>query len=242
MQIKVTSTHIHTKLSEAFRKGISSGNMELVDWFIPRSLIGLRDIMEAVEHGHVDVLTRLIRVAAGEVFDEDARSECMQRAIEKGRTDVVKCLQSMGADLLLSGIPTVWAVTSGKLEMLKYVISHGARCCDETVGTVGFNGKVEFLEYMKNNPGVFRVESSVNTGSDLLSNSVGNGHYDVLEWGVENGYSLDHALCEQAAAKGDLEMVKRLRGHGCPFGNTCGVAKKGGHIKLYMWAKLNGST
>ncbi|CAM9811860.1 unnamed protein product, partial [Scytosiphon promiscuus] len=118
------------------------------------------------------------------------------------------------------------AVQSEKLDVLKYVVSQGSLCWEDTVGAVGFSGKMEFLEYMKNTPGVFQPGIGVSSGYGILDNAVLYKHYNVLEWCLENGYSLDPILCEQAAQCGDLDMMKWLRSRGCGFGNTLRVCKK----------------
>lgn len=132
------------------------------------------------------------------------------------------------------------AVQSGNLEMLKYVVSQGALCWQDTVGTVGFVGDIEFLEYMKNTPGVFRDGLDVSNGFDILDTAVDSCHYEVLQWCYDNGYVMYAELCETAAREGNLDMVKWLRAHRSQLGETGVIAKKRGYIKLYMWARMNG--
>lgn len=225
-------------LRDAFSKGVESGEMEVVRWFISKGCkAGGMEYNTASMNGHTQVLEYLMGVS-GEL-DDDTMSECMDNAIEGGHIDTVKYLQTVGADLD-GGIPTISAVMSGDLEMLKYVVSQGALCWEDTVGTVGFVGKLEFLEYLKNTPGAFRDGLDVNNGYDILYNAVGSCHYEVLKWCYDNGYAMYAELCEIAARDGNLDMVKWLREHGSPFGETGAIAKKGGYIKLYAWARMNG--
>lgn len=226
-------------LGDAFYNGVKSGNVKLVEWFLSKGCTsGMMDYIEAVKGGHISILEFFSSVMT-KTIDEESMSELMDTAVESGNIETIKFLQNIGGNFC-EGIPTISAVHSGDVEILKYVVSQGAMCWEDTVGTVGVTGKVEFLDYMKNNPGIFKDGGSVNDGADILYNAVTNDHRGVMEWCHANGYMMHDGLCELAVIGNNLEMLKWLRAHGCPFGSTGTVAKKRGYIKIYMWAKLNG--
>ena len=44
-----------------------------------------------------------------------------------------------------------------------------------------------------------------------------------------------------AASSGNLELVKWLRGEGCPWTwETCFIAVRKGHVKVLRWVRANG--
>ena len=46
---------------------------------------------------------------------------------------------------------------------------------------------------------------------------------------------------EEAARSGNLELVRWLRGEGCPWDfNTCFNAVQQGHVEVLRWARENG--
>ena len=54
-------------------------------------------------------------------------------------------------------------------------------------------------------------------------------------------YALNLKLCSSAAYLGRLEVLKWLRGNGCPWGrHTFAYAARGGHIDILKWMKGEG--
>ena len=48
-------------------------------------------------------------------------------------------------------------------------------------------------------------------------------------------------LCEEAAGRGDLEMLKWLRAKGYPWdARACAWAAKGGHLEVLKWLRAEG--
>ncbi len=70
----------------------------------------------------------------------------------------------------------------------------------------------------------------------------GNGHLDVVKWGIENDeYVPSWDACCEAAGNGQLEVLKWLRNYGCewnPF--TCTNAASEGQLECLKWAVENG--
>lgn len=233
-------------LGDAFSKGVESGSMQVVEWFLSKGCRpGMLEYNAVLKGGNVQIMGLFLHFMV-EDFNGNlgSMSDLMDTAIEGGNLEIIKYMQKIGGNVGegIPGIPTIMAVQSGDLEILKYVVSQGAMCWEDTVGTVGFTGQVEFLEYMKNNPGIFTGGHDVYSygGNDILDNAVVNNHYGVLKWCHDNGFEMYGELCESAVMKNNLEMLQWLRAHGCPFGQTGSIAKKRGYIKIYMWSKLNG--
>ena len=52
---------------------------------------------------------------------------------------------------------------------------------------------------------------------------------------------MDEYVMFQAAKSGNLELVKWLRGKGCPWDNmSCYCAAKYGHVEVLRWVRANG--
>ena len=47
-------------------------------------------------------------------------------------------------------------------------------------------------------------------------------------------------LCEEAAGRGDLEMLKWLRARGCPWGAGTAGAAGCGHLEVLKWLRAEG--
>ena len=53
---------------------------------------------------------------------------------------------------------------------------------------------------------------------------------------------MDEGLMKDAASSGNLELVRWLRGEGCPWDiDTCYWAVKQGHVEVLRWLRENGA-
>lgn len=67
------------------------------------------------------------------------------------------------------------------------------------------------------------------------------GHIDVLRWLRGRGCPWDEQTCEQAAAGGHLSLLQWARARGCPWNEwTCEAAAAGGHLDVLQWARARG--
>ena len=58
----------------------------------------------------------------------------------------------------------------------------------------------------------------------------------------EGGFAMDEKLMACVAGNGNLELVKWLRGKGCPWDwYTCHFAVDEGHVEVLRWARENGA-
>ena len=52
---------------------------------------------------------------------------------------------------------------------------------------------------------------------------------------------MDEGVMRHAARSGNLELVQRLRGEGCPWDwETCAMAVEYEHVKVLRWLRENG--
>jgi hypothetical protein len=234
---------LESVVQDSFHVGIRSGNLDLVEWFLGvrgcRS--GYTEFESACSTGDVRIVERILESmeATGEARDEII-GEGMDEAIREGHFEVVRYMASTGHDVSL-GLPTVMAVRSGDLKMLELVVSEGARCWSETVDEAGSVGNVDFLEYMKSNPGIFLGGEDVLTvGGSAVYRAVEKEHVEVLDWYHENDFQFfTEELCEVAAREGKMKSLVWLREHGVPLGNTLGICKERGRIRMWTWAKMS---
>jgi len=64
---------------------------------------------------------------------------------------------------------------------------------------------------------------------------------DILEWAITNGCPMDSETCEEAAAAGDLKLLKFVKERGCDWSDTtCSAAAASGHLHCLKWARENG--
>ncbi len=70
----------------------------------------------------------------------------------------------------------------------------------------------------------------------------GNGHLDIVKWGIENdGYDPGWDACCEAAGNGQLEVLKWLSEYGCEWNSfTCTHAASEGQLECLKWAIENG--
>jgi len=63
----------------------------------------------------------------------------------------------------------------------------------------------------------------------------------MLKWIIANGRLLTSKLCQEAASKGRLKVLKWLRKQNCPWNASTYVeAKRKSHQKVAQWMKENG--
>ena len=69
-----------------------------------------------------------------------------------------------------------------------------------------------------------------------------HGHLQLVQWLIqEQGFAMDKRVMENAASSGNLELVRWLRGEGCPWDlETCHYAVDKGHEEVLQWARENG--
>ena len=80
-----------------------------------------------------------------------------------------------------------------------------------------------------------------NKVSNILDESVKNGHFEIVKWSHENGCHWDEQTCSCAARNGHFEILKWLHENGCPWdNNTSANAAECGHFEILRWSRENG--
>ena len=63
----------------------------------------------------------------------------------------------------------------------------------------------------------------------------------TLSWALEKCTEEKERFCSKMAEKGSLELLKFLRGKGCPWDRwTCSLAARNGHLECLKYAHENG--
>lgn len=77
--------------------------------------------------------------------------------------------------------------------------------------------------------------------SSLCDVAADRGHLKVLKWLRANGCEWREYTCEMAAGGGHLEVLKWLRRNGCEWDvRVCRAAAEKGHLRVLRWARQNG--
>ena len=80
-------------------------------------------------------------------------------------------------------------------------------------------------------------------GTTVASAAAQFGHISLVQWLIqEQGFAMDKRVMENAAFSSNLELVRWLRGEGCPWDLwTCSNAVFRGHVEMLRWARANGA-
>ena len=75
----------------------------------------------------------------------------------------------------------------------------------------------------------------------LHQEAAAKGQLEVLKWLRANGCPWDEKTCASAAQAGHLEVLQWARANGCPWdAQTCSRAAWSGHLEIMQWARANG--
>ncbi len=120
------------------------------------------------------------------------------------------------------------------IELLELAISKGCSTHD-IVMYAALGGHISVLEWCaKNNYSLYIATHYAIQG----------GHLHILKWLQSNNIKfnvIDNSLCNCAADNGHLEILKFLRGIGCPWNDTTYLyALDNGNKELVKWMEENG--
>ena len=74
----------------------------------------------------------------------------------------------------------------------------------------------------------------------LHQEAAAKGQLEVLKWLRANGCPWDEQTCASAAQAGHLEVLQWARANGCPWDKyTCSEAAENGHLEVLQWAHAN---
>ena len=75
----------------------------------------------------------------------------------------------------------------------------------------------------------------------LHQEAAAKGQLEVLKWLRANGCPWDEKTCASAAQAGHLEVLQWARANDCPWDKwTCAAAAEGGHLEVLQWLRANG--
>ena len=85
------------------------------------------------------------------------------------------------------------------------------------------------------------IENEYTLNSSTLISAATGGHICILEWSVTNGCEWHDVVHAYAAGNGQLETLKWIKDNGYLWKrNTCTYAAAGGHLEVLKWARANG--
>jgi|TARA_B110000967_G_scaffold113500_2_gene116095 hypothetical protein len=116
---------------------------------------------------------------------------------------------------------------------------------------IGISDFISIADMNDPNKGlVSRDDTMVITAEVLVRNvligvrcaeAAADGNLEVLKWLRSKGAAWDTKTCAAAAAGEHLDILKWLRDWGCPWdATTCQNAADGGHLEVLQWARENG--
>lgn len=66
------------------------------------------------------------------------------------------------------------------------------------------------------------------------------GHWKVLDWLIKKNSCLDCSVIVGAVEFGNLEIVQKLKAYGCQWSNAvCEIAAEKGHLEILKWSRSN---
>ncbi len=91
---------------------------------------------------------------------------------------------------------------------------------------------------------IFLLEKAKLKGCSLkriINEGALGGHLEVIQYGIENGYSFSVWTCANAALCGHVNLLKWLHENGCEWDHwTTAYAATRGHIEALKYAYING--
>jgi len=184
---------------------------------------------------------------------EGGHMKCLEFALENGCSgESIVYGAALGGHLEIvkwatsKGYPSTsiydGAAQGGYLDILKWAHENSIPFTGSPKFYSAFHGNYECLKWTLKN-----VVNNTGLMSDIFEPQTGiaavqGGNIECVRLALDNGFSLlESEVCAIAARNGNLEMLKFLRGNGCPFSEeTCADAAEGGHLELLRWARENG--
>jgi len=182
---------------------------------------------------------KLLNILLEEDKDEIMEIVCddpdrlIRAAIYRGHSDVLDWLRMHGfLDCELTDYVEN-AAKAGDLEIVKMLLSYGARGSARCAEAAGSGGNLDVLKYLR--------ELECPWDATTCSAAARSGHLDILTWAHEHGCAWNTKTCSAAAESGSLEILRYAHDHGCEWdANTCSVAAGSGNFEMLRWAREHG--
>lgn len=126
------------------------------------------------------------------------------------------------------------AASAGHVQVLEWMWEHGAKrqIFNDCAFHATLRGRVSVFEWLKRH-GIPVKNVDVNAAA--------GGHVHVLDWLLNNGYSLFLGFVDCAARYGNIPALQWARDHHIRWSSkTCAAAAYGGHINTLKWLRRNG--
>jgi hypothetical protein len=203
------------------------GHLEMLKWTRENKCDwDARACAAAAQHGHFE----LLKWARENGCPWDYWTA--NNAAARGDIAMLEWVHSQGGEL-----DEYVCSSAANLETLKWLREHGCpweskRSCRSFAST----GKLDMLEWA--------VENGLPWHPTAGEVAAWGGYKEVLMWAIEKGLPIEKSpgkVCAEAAHGGHFEMLKWLRDEGYTWErHTCSLAAKEGHWEVLKWAVENG--
>ena len=221
-----------------------NGHLDCVNWLLANPTQFGRDksaLVAAMEGGHMPIVMRLRHEKYPWCF------EAVERAAQGGHTACLMHALAEGCQWSFGGL-VADAAYGGYLETIEALrrFAETKDMHDEAehpwtelvLESAMEGGALNVLKVARADPEAAPIDVDV-----LWKIAAGNGHYEMLEWAIEEfGVPTDSCACCAAALNGNLDSVKWLRARGFPWDgevlSSAACNRKGREI--IEWALANG--
>ncbi|GFH53307.1 hypothetical protein CTEN210_09783 [Chaetoceros tenuissimus] len=173
---------------------------------------------------------------------EDFKRQVVKKAVETGRKDIVEIGEAMGIEISESMSPEiirnnlVKIARRGDLEMIKLLQEKGVDIASNKLyimNAAANKGQLGILKWLRKN----NLCSSSDNQSLIVRIAARSGRLSIIKWAKEvAGFNLHIGLINDAAASGNLDLIKYLRSKEISWkDNTFCFAVLSGNIAMLQY-------
>ncbi len=206
--------------------------------FLALFLLNKKDKM--IDYLPDDDYLLFVSMLEGHKIDQDVMSGMLEEMATEGSVKGVSVMLSKGADIHTDNDALRFASIHGHLEVIKYLVEHGADIHaedDYALRLAGLNGHLDILKYLVEHDADIHADDDAALGWASLK-----GHLEVIKYLVEQGADIhaqnDYSLII-ASGKGQLDVVKYFVEHGADIHTTndwpLKSARERGHLEVVKY-------
>lgn len=249
------------------RTAARKGHWDVLKWSIENGCPTSNELLSAALYGKCDTNMFQWLLNRGCKIDGSLSEAVGDVIVQKNNVSELEYYISLGIrpDEYASSV----AASSGAIDVLKYLVINKYPLDDEIIALSPVSN-TELIMWLVTNGCVWdgnTLEDAIREGNvelvtwlvqiddgsrdlyattELLEVAVEEGNVHLVRWMIEKGFEWGEDLCNNAAASGDLDMLKLLRenhpGRGpVPWDfHTCCAAARSGKLETLTWAIDNG--
>ena len=186
----------------------------------------------AAEHGHLSIIQWILQEI--KLWEEEA-----QDTYEEWLESVICTAAAKNGHLhILKAMPKMWmgsaleaALFNGKIEILNYLKDNNLVEVDRTEWLHASVGNLDSMIWLTN-----AYLFAWNWDVELMRLAVSAGNMNVLKYLKEKNCAWDSSVCAAAAVKENFDVLKWLHENGCPWDHeTMEIAAKCGNLKMVQY-------